>query len=98
MSWDAYLASMTVTQTPPVEKDTSTEEIPQLAPGLPLTKERVRAVVDDFPESFTLDDLVLRLIALGELDKRLAQADKGHTVPHDEVMSKARARLERLEA
>ena len=86
---------MTVTQTPPVEKDTSTEEIPQLASGLPLTKERVRAVVDDFPKSFTLDDLVSRLIEPGELDRRIAQVDRGETVPHEEVMRRFEDRLAR---
>ena len=95
MRGDAYLASMTSTQTPPTDNSPSGDGIPQLAPGLSLTRERVQAVIDNFPNTFTLDDLVNRLIELGELDRRIAQVDRGETVPHEEVMRRFEERLAR---
>ncbi len=79
---------------PPLGQTSEYEPIPQLSPALTLNKVRVRAVIDHLPESFTLDDLVERLIYLAEIDEGIAQAERGETIPHAEVMASARAILD----
>ena len=54
----------------------------------PTTKQKILEVVQQLPEDATIEDAIERLCFLAKVERGLAQADAGETVPHDEVKSR----------
>lgn len=45
-----------------------------------LTKEKLKEQIEKFPEEFSIDDLVERLIIIEKVENGLKQSDKGEVV------------------
>lgn len=54
------------------------------------TKERVQDVLDRLPDDCTLDDVLYHLYVLQAIDRGLADADAGRTIPHEQVVEELR--------
>jgi hypothetical protein len=56
--------------------------------GIPVmtTKQLVQRVVKDLPDDATIEDVIERLYFLHNLQRSIAQADAGETIPHEDVM------------
>jgi predicted transcriptional regulator len=52
------------------------------------TKEKVMEAVKDLPANASIEDAMERLLFLAKIEKGLAQADRGETIPHDLLMEK----------
>jgi hypothetical protein len=50
-----------------------------------MTKERLREAVEDLPDSFSLDELIERLILLESFEKGREQYEQGNALSHEEV-------------
>lgn len=50
-----------------------------------LSKEKVKQQIDRFPDSFTLDDLVEKLILLDKYEKGLAQSNKNEVISDEDL-------------
>jgi len=51
-------------------------------------KQLARAAVEQLPEDATVDDVMERLAFLAEVERGLAEAEAGHTIPHEEVLAR----------
>ena len=49
------------------------------------TKEKVLDVLKGLPEDAALEDVIERLCFVAKVERGLAEADKGQTIPHAEV-------------
>ncbi len=49
------------------------------------TKERVLQVVQNLPDDASVEEVMERLLLLAKIDRGLAQADAGQTIPHAQV-------------
>lgn len=49
------------------------------------TKERVQELLDRLPDDCSLDDVLYHLYVVQKIERGLADADAGRTVPHEEV-------------
>ena len=49
------------------------------------TKEKIMHVVEDLPEDATVEEAIERLLFLAKVERGLAQADAGETIPHEKV-------------
>ena len=50
-----------------------------------LTKKRLQEQLDQFPEEFTIDELVERLIFMDKIEKSEKQSLNNETIPHEDV-------------
>lgn len=50
-----------------------------------LTKTRLKEHIEDFPEEFSLDDLIERLILVEKIDLGNRQSEKGDTISESEL-------------
>jgi hypothetical protein len=50
-----------------------------------LTKERLKAHIEDFPEEFSIDQLVERLIFIEKLEQRIKESEQGLSVPKEKA-------------
>ena len=50
-----------------------------------LTREKVIKSIQDLPDSFTIDELIDRLIFIEKLEQGLQQSAEGKVIPHEEV-------------
>jgi len=50
-----------------------------------LTRSKVIQSVNDLPESFTIDELIDRLIFIEKVEQGLKQAEEGKVIPHEDV-------------
>lgn len=50
-----------------------------------MTKERLREAVEELPDSFSIDELIERLILLESFEKGREQYEQGKVVSHEEV-------------
>lgn len=55
-----------------------------------ITKERLKAHIEDFPEEFSIDDLVERLIFIEKLEQRLKESKEGLAIPHEQAVAEMR--------
>lgn len=53
-----------------------------------LIKDKVLEVLTDLPDTFSIDDLVERLIVLDKIEKGLQEVKEGKVVDHKEVKEK----------
>ena len=54
------------------------------------TKETVRALLDRLPEDCSLDDVLYHLYVVQAVERGEADAQAGHTIPHDQVEAELR--------
>lgn len=50
-----------------------------------LTKTKLRAEIENFPEEFSIDELVERLIFIEKVEKGLKQSEEGQVVSEAEL-------------
>lgn len=55
-----------------------------------ITKERLKAHIEDFPEEFSIDDLVERLIFIEKLEQRVKESKKGLAIPQEQAVAEMR--------
>jgi predicted transcriptional regulator len=48
-------------------------------------KERVLEIVEQLPEDATFEDAMERLYFIAKIERGIAQADAGDTIPHDQA-------------
>ena len=53
-----------------------------------LTKEKVLSTISRLPDSFSLDDLVERMIVLEKIEKGLKDSDEGNVLTEEELEEK----------
>lgn len=58
-------------------------------------KPDARQLVESLPESATWDDLAYEIYVRQAIERGVAEADAGRTVPHDEAMARIRSRIRR---
>jgi predicted transcriptional regulator len=54
------------------------------------TKDTVRALLDRLPEDCTLDDVLYHLYVLQSVERGMADAAAGRTIPHEQVAADLR--------
>lgn len=54
------------------------------------TKDTVRGLLDKLPDDCTLEDVLYHLYVLRTIDRGLADAEAGRTIPHEEVAEEMR--------
>ena len=54
------------------------------------TKDTVRDLLDKLPDDCTLEDVLYHLYVLQTIDRGLADAEAGKTIPHDQVVEEMR--------
>jgi hypothetical protein len=50
-----------------------------------MNREKLIAVVKEFPDEFDLDELMGKLVFIEKVEMGLKQLDEGKTVPHEKV-------------
>jgi len=50
-----------------------------------LTREKVINTIKDLPDSFTIDELIDRLILIEKVEQGLEQSEEGKVISHEEV-------------
>ena len=50
-----------------------------------LTRDKVINSIKDLPDSFTIDELIDRLIFIEKVEQGLKQSEEGKVIPHDDV-------------
>ena len=50
-----------------------------------ISKGQIVKAVADLPEEATVDDAIERLLLLSKIEQGLEQANRGETIPHEEV-------------
>ncbi|MEM8601674.1 MAG: hypothetical protein AAGF99_17290 [Bacteroidota bacterium] len=58
-----------------------------------LTKRQIVRAVEDLPDDATIDDAIERLLFLSKIEEGLRQAERGETIPHEEVKRRLEARI-----
>lgn len=53
-----------------------------------LTKEKVLEAITDLPETFSIDDLVDRLIVLDKIERGLLEVKEGKVISHQDAKEK----------
>lgn len=54
------------------------------------TKERVKQLLDQLPDDCSLDDVLYHLYVIQAIDRGIADAEAGRTIPHEEVAEELR--------
>ena len=50
-----------------------------------LTKAILKEAIDKFPENFTIDELINRLILLDKIERANSQSEQGEMIPQAEL-------------
>lgn len=50
-----------------------------------LTRDKVINSIKDLPDSFTIDELIDRLIFIEKVEQGLMQSEEGKVIPHEDV-------------
>ncbi len=50
-----------------------------------ISKTKLKETIDKFPESFTIDELVEKLILIDRIDRANQQSEKGETISEEEL-------------
>ena len=49
------------------------------------TKQRILHAIEELPEETTFEEAIERLLFVSRLERRLAELDAGHSIPHEEA-------------
>lgn len=52
-----------------------------------LTKSKVKKTIDSLPDSFTLDELIERLIFIEKVEEGIEQSKQGRVISNEDVQS-----------
>lgn len=52
-----------------------------------LTKKRLKEQIEQFPDEFSIDELVERLIFMDKVERSEQQSMNNETIPHDKIDS-----------
>ncbi|WP_372947738.1 hypothetical protein [Mariniphaga sp.] len=52
-----------------------------------MTKDTVRQSIDNFPDSFTIDELIEQLLFVEKVEEGIIQSNEGKTISNDDVKS-----------
>jgi predicted transcriptional regulator len=58
-----------------------------------ITKGQIVRAVAGLPEDATVDDAIERLLFLSKIEQGLEQAQRGETIPHEEVKRRIEAQI-----
>ncbi|MCO5724149.1 hypothetical protein [Robiginitalea marina] len=50
-----------------------------------ITKEKLKEHIEKFPDTFSMDELIERLIFIDKLEKRIQQSQSGEAISEDEL-------------
>lgn len=50
-----------------------------------LTKKKLKETIDKFPDEFSIDELIERLIFLEKVERGNAQSEKGETIAEEQL-------------
>ena len=50
-----------------------------------LTKKKLKETIDKFPERFTVDELIDKIILIDKIDKGNLQSEKGEIISEEEL-------------
>lgn len=50
-----------------------------------LTKKKVKVTIDKFPEKFTVDELIDKIILIDKIDRGNLQSEQGETITEEEL-------------
>jgi hypothetical protein len=50
-----------------------------------MKKDKVIASLNELPDEFTIEELIQRMLFIEKVEKGIEQADKGKTIPLEEV-------------
>ena len=50
-----------------------------------ITKEKLKEHIDKLPDSFSIEELIDRLIFIDKLEKRIQQSESGEVVSEDQL-------------
>lgn len=56
------------------------------------TKQTVQQILDRLPDDCTIDDVLYHLYVVRSIERGLADADAGRTIPHEQVVEELRKR------
>jgi predicted transcriptional regulator len=56
------------------------------------TKQTVQQILDRLPDDCTIDDVLYHLYVVRSVERGLAEADAGKTIPHEQVVEDLRKR------
>lgn len=54
------------------------------------TKQTVRQILDRLPDDCTIEDVLYHLYVIRSVERGLAEADAGKTIPHEQVVEDLR--------
>jgi hypothetical protein len=54
------------------------------------TKQTVQQILDRLPDDCTIDDVLYHLYVVHSVERGLAEADAGRTIPHEQVVEDLR--------
>ncbi len=54
------------------------------------TKQTVQQILDRLPDDCTIDDVLYRLYVVRSVERGLADAEAGKTIPHEQVVEELR--------
>ena len=54
----------------------------------PSAKHLAREAVEQAPDDATFEDIIERLVFLAKIERGLADADAGRTIPHEEMRAR----------
>jgi predicted transcriptional regulator len=54
------------------------------------TKQTVRRILDRLPDDCTIEDVLYHLYVIRSVERGLAEADAGKTIPHEQVVEDLR--------
>lgn len=50
-----------------------------------ITKAKLKETIEEFPECFTIDEVIERLILIDKIDRANQQSEKGETISEEEL-------------
>ena len=50
-----------------------------------ITKEKLKAHIEHFPDEMTMDELIDRLIFIEKLEKRIQESEAGQSISEDQM-------------
>lgn len=58
-----------------------------------ITKEQIKKHLETFPEEFSIDDLIERLLFIEKLEKRIQESDSNHTTTEESLKDEMQERF-----
>ena len=59
-----------------------------------ITKEKLKAHIEHFPDEMTMDELIDRLIFIEKVERGIEQSERGETVSEEELLKEMQSWFE----